>query len=65
MSANQRSRNLKFGLLAVFIILAIPGQAQAYIGPGAGFAVGPLQKLARRKSEERVWHFLGILVCLY
>jgi len=39
MSADQRSRNLKFVLLAVFIILAMPGQAQAYIGPGAGFAV--------------------------
>jgi len=39
MLANQWSKNLKFVLLAVFIVLAIPGQAQAYIGPGAGFAV--------------------------
>ena len=39
MLANQRGKNLKLLLLAVFIVLAIPGQAQAYIGPGAGFAV--------------------------
>ena len=39
MLANQQGKNLKLLLLAVFIVLAIPGQAQAYIGPGAGFAV--------------------------
>jgi predicted AlkP superfamily phosphohydrolase/phosphomutase len=39
MLANQRHKNLKLLLLGVFIVLAIPSQAQAYIGPGAGFAV--------------------------
>ncbi len=39
MLANRRRRNLRFLLLAVFFVLAFPGQAQAYIGPGAGFAV--------------------------
>ena len=39
MSATQRNKKLKLLLLASFFILAIPGQAQAYIGPGAGFAV--------------------------
>jgi len=36
---NQRSKNLKLLLLAAFFVLTIPRQAQAYIGPGAGFAV--------------------------
>jgi len=36
--AIQLSKTLTFLLLAVFI-LAMPNQAQAYIGPGAGFAV--------------------------
>ena len=39
MLANRVSKNLKFLLLVVFLVLAIPGQAQAYIGPGADFAV--------------------------
>ena len=36
---NQRSKNFKLLLVAVFLVLAIPAKAQAYIGPGAGFAV--------------------------
>jgi len=39
MSAEQHRKTLKLLLLAGFFVLAIPGQAQAYIGPGAGFAV--------------------------
>ena len=39
MSANRHSRNLSFLLLVIIFVLAIPGQAQAYIGPRAGFAV--------------------------
>lgn len=39
MLANQRSKKLKLLLPAVLFLLAMPGQAQAYIGPGAGFAV--------------------------
>jgi len=35
----QWNRTLKLLLLAAFFVLLIPGQAQAYIGPGAGFAV--------------------------
>jgi predicted AlkP superfamily phosphohydrolase/phosphomutase len=30
----------KLLLLAVLLVLLVPGQAQAYIGPGAGFALG-------------------------
>ena len=37
--ASQGRRNLKFLFVVVLFVLAIPGQAQAYIGPGAGFAV--------------------------
>jgi len=36
---NKRSKIYKLLLLAVFFILATPGYAHAYIGPGAGFAV--------------------------
>lgn len=36
---NKRSKIHKLLLLAVVFILAIPGYAHAYIGPGAGFAV--------------------------
>jgi predicted AlkP superfamily phosphohydrolase/phosphomutase len=39
MLINQRSKNLRFLLLVVFLVLLIPSQAQAYIGPGAGIAV--------------------------
>jgi len=39
MLTNQQSKNLKFLLLVAFFVLTIPRQAQAYIGPGAGFAV--------------------------
>jgi len=39
MSATYRNRNLKLLLLVLFFILAVPQPAQAYIGPGAGFAV--------------------------
>jgi len=37
--AIQLSKTLKILFLAVLFILAMSGQAQAYIGPGAGFAV--------------------------
>jgi len=36
---NKHNRNLKLLLIAAFCILSAPRQAQAYIGPGAGFAV--------------------------
>ena len=39
MLADRRNRRLKLLLLAALFILAIPAQAQAYIGPGAGFAL--------------------------
>ena len=39
MLANQQSKNIKLFLLAALFVLATPGQAQAYIGPGAGFVV--------------------------
>jgi len=39
MLVNQRRINLKVLLFTVVIVLSIPVQAQAYIGPGAGFAV--------------------------
>ena len=37
--ASQGGKNLKFLLLIAFFVLIMPAQAQAYIGPGAGFAV--------------------------
>ena len=40
MPSFQQRNSLKILLLVTFIILAIPGRAQAYIGPGAGFTVG-------------------------
>lgn len=39
MLLNQRNRSLKLLLLIAVFILAIPRPAEAYIGPGAGFAV--------------------------
>ncbi len=39
MLANQWSKKLKFLFFVAFFVLAIPRQVQAYIGPGAGFAV--------------------------
>jgi len=39
MIINHRNRTLKFLLLAALVILLVPAKAQAYIGPGAGFAV--------------------------
>ncbi len=36
---NLRNKNIKILVMAVFIVLAIPCRAHAYIGPGAGFAV--------------------------
>ena len=39
MCVNRRTKNLRLFLLVVFLVLAIPDYAQAYIGPGAGFAV--------------------------
>ncbi|MHC4457160.1 MAG: alkaline phosphatase family protein [Planctomycetota bacterium] len=33
------NKKLKLLFLAFFIVLAVPGKAQAYIGPGAGFAL--------------------------
>jgi len=39
MLANHQSKTLKFLLLIVVFVLVIPRQAEAYIGPGAGFAV--------------------------
>ncbi len=40
MSLNRQRKNLNLLLLAAIAILAIPEQAQAYIGPGAGFTFG-------------------------
>jgi predicted AlkP superfamily phosphohydrolase/phosphomutase len=37
--AGRKTRIFKFLLFAPFIIVAIPSPGQAYIGPGAGFAV--------------------------
>jgi predicted AlkP superfamily phosphohydrolase/phosphomutase len=37
--ASQGCKNLKFLLLIAFFVLSMPAPAQAYIGPGAGFAV--------------------------
>jgi hypothetical protein len=39
MLVSLRSKSLRFLLLVVFFVLVIPDQAEAYIGPGAGFAV--------------------------
>jgi len=38
-TASQGGKKAKFLLLAVFFVLAMPARAEAYIGPGAGFAV--------------------------
>jgi len=38
MTVSQRNKMLKLLLLGVFLVLLMPGRAQAYIGPGAGFA---------------------------
>jgi len=40
MSVNRWNKIFKLLPLAVFILLALPNEAQAYIGPGAGIAVG-------------------------
>jgi len=39
MVIDNRNKTLKYLLLAALIVLLIPAKAQAYIGPGAGFAV--------------------------
>jgi predicted AlkP superfamily phosphohydrolase/phosphomutase len=39
MVIDNRNITLKFLLLAALVVLLIPTKAQAYIGPGAGFAV--------------------------
>jgi len=39
MPAGKNSHNLKILVLAAVLVLALSGTAQAYIGPGAGFAV--------------------------
>ena len=39
MVIDNRNKTLKFLLLAALVVLLIPATAQAYIGPGAGFAV--------------------------
>ena len=39
MLAKQQSRKLKLVFLAVLFVLAMPARAEAYIGPGAGFAL--------------------------
>jgi len=39
MVNNNRNKTVKFLLLAALVVLLIPAKAQAYIGPGAGFAV--------------------------
>ncbi len=39
MVMNNRNRTLKFLLLVAVVVLLVPAKAQAYIGPGAGFAV--------------------------
>ena len=38
MTVSQRNKMLKLLLLSVSLVLLMPGRAQAYIGPGAGFA---------------------------
>jgi len=39
MVIDNRNKTLKFLLLAALVVLLMPAKAQAYIGPGAGFAV--------------------------
>ena len=39
MTTNQWCKRLKLLALAGFFVLAVPARAEAYIGPGAGFAV--------------------------
>jgi hypothetical protein len=39
MVIDNRHKTLKFLLLAALVVLLMPAKAQAYIGPGAGFAV--------------------------
>jgi len=39
MVNDNRNKTVKFLLLAALVVLLIPAKAQAYIGPGAGFAV--------------------------
>jgi len=39
MVIDNRNKTLKSLLLAALVVLLIPAKAQAYIGPGAGFAV--------------------------
>ncbi len=39
MVIDSRNKMLKFLLFAALLVLLIPSKAQAYIGPGAGFAV--------------------------
>ena len=39
MTTNQWRKRLKLLALAGFLVLAVPVRAEAYIGPGAGFAV--------------------------
>ena len=46
MLAGQQKKNLIFLVLVFFLILAVPAEAQAYIGPGAGFAVADPQRAA-------------------
>jgi hypothetical protein len=38
MTVSQRNKVLKLLLLSVSLVMLMPGRAQAYIGPGAGFA---------------------------
>ena len=38
MAVSQRNKVLKLLLLSISLVLLMPGLAQAYIGPGAGFA---------------------------
>jgi predicted AlkP superfamily phosphohydrolase/phosphomutase len=39
MSAGYWRNSFRIPFVVAFVVLAMPGQAQAYIGPGAGFAV--------------------------
>jgi len=39
MTTNQWCKRLKLLALAGFLVVAVPARAEAYIGPGAGFAV--------------------------
>lgn len=38
MTVSQRNKVIKLLLLGISLVLLMPGRAQAYIGPGAGFA---------------------------